>query len=495
MYAFIILLAVVITVYYMMSLSTTNQTEGFKADEVKRPVENVVKRLASLPENPKNVDKKDNQDPSPSPSSSGSLPVAPYQEIAATNPLPYQDTTQTKANRQQLVNALEMLKSFLAFEAGQLEDRSDPAIQLPLQNARSDFYMIQNEVSVLNRNPGVQPTVTLTQLNDIGANLAFLQNKARQLSNAGSLQGPVNAFAELFQNQDPPAKGKIEEGFQSQALIGQRATLKELEDFLAKLQGEILRLSASGTTDPVVQKRVSLLTNMRQDISQIIEQLKSKKMLPDEVPILSSDLAKAFPILGKPSEPLPQLLEGLQLPAGLANALPSNLQNDPTTTREISKLMDKYADKIVNGISATFQVSYHPPKRTEKVRRAESRVDQTGFPSMVDLDNISQSKFMPREIGYPITDRLAPLPRDAGRGPSQFDWKERAHQIEGQIRKRGLRPDDFGLMPTDTKVSNDFSWKGYAKMMCTRLQATMDPALPETCGCPPMDWKGWRNSK
>jgi hypothetical protein len=23
----------------------------------------------------------------------------------------------------------------------------------------------------------------------------------------------------------------------------------------------------------------------------------------------------------------------------------------------------------------------------------------------------------------------------------------------------------------------------------------MDPALPETCGCPPMDWSGWRIAK
>jgi hypothetical protein len=491
MYAFIILLALIIAVYHMMPVLDTIKTEGFTANELKQPVEQVVKRLSSLPE--KEVKSVTTADPSPT--SIGSLPVAPYQEIAVTQPLPYQDTSQIKVNRQQLINALEMLKGFLAFEAGQLEDRSDPAIQLPLQNARSDFYMIQNEVSVLNRNPGIQPTITYTQLKDIGSNLAFLQQKARQLTNAGSLQGPTNAFAELFQNQDQDGKGKIEEGFQSQALVGQRATLKELEDFLGKLQGEILRLSSSGTSDPVIQKRVALLTNMKQDVTQIVEQLKSKKMLPTEVPILSSDLAKAFPILGKPSEPLPQLLKGLELPAGIANALPSNVKNDPATTREIARLMDKYADKIVNGISATFQVSYHPPLRSEKKLRLDSQVDKTGFPSMADLDNVSQNKFMPKEIGYSITDRLAPLPQDAGRGPSQFDWKDRAHQIEGQIRKRGLRPDDFGVMPLDQKVSADFSWKGYARMMCTRLQATMDPALPETCGCPPMDWKGWRNSK
>jgi hypothetical protein len=28
--------------------------------------------------------------------------------------------------------------------------------------------------------------------------------------------------------------------------------------------------------------------------------------------------------------------------------------------------------------------------------------------------------------------------------------------------------------------------------VCTRLQASFDPGLPEYCGCPPVDWAGWR---
>jgi hypothetical protein len=63
------------------------------------------------------------------------------------------------------------------------------------------------------------------------------------------------------------------------------------------------------------------------------------------------------------------------------------------------------------------------------------------------------------------------------------------------VKQRGLQPADFGIMPEGTKTSSDFSWKGYARMMCTRLQATSDPSLGITCGCPPMDWKGWRIAK
>lgn len=487
MFAFLALLVTALTIYFM-----TADREGFEQQSkvVKQPVDRVAERLSSLPLATATAVTASSEPSAPAPSTQpGTLPTAPFQQTAAMSPLPYQDTTQIKANRQQLIHLLEMLKGFLAYEAQNLEERSDPTIQLPLQTARSDFYTLQSEVSVLNRNPGIQPTITLTHLQDISSNLAFLQQKVRLLGSAGALQGPIYSF-DVSKSQEQT------EGFQSQGaqpLEKAVATQKDLEDFLAKLEGERLRLSASATTDPVVQARVSALTQMRQEIREIVEQLKTKKMLPTEVPIQKADLDKAFPVLGKPSEPLPQILRNLELPAGLANALPSNLQKDPTIIRQIAGLLDKYADTIANGITATFQVSYQPPT-SQQAGRAASTVDKSGFPSLADLDNLSQAKFQPLAAVAPVTDRLAPLPEDAGRGrpPAHFDWKERARQIEDQIRKRGLRPEDFGVMPRTQKPSAEFSWKGYTKMMCTRLQATMDPGLPETCGCPPMDWRGWR---
>jgi hypothetical protein len=74
---------------------------------------------------------------------------------------------------------------------------------------------------------------------------------------------------------------------------------------------------------------------------------------------------------------------------------------------------------------------------------------------------------------------------------AHFDWKQRAKEIEEQIRKRKLNPSDFGVMKPGTQVSPEFSWRGYAKSICTRLQASTDPDLPVACGCPPLDWRGW----
>jgi len=484
MFAFIVLLFVALTVFLWSS------QEGFQTHALTMP--KVPSRLSALPEKEASsvVSSAPAADTAPAPAPAnppGTLPIAPYEQLATMSPLPYQDTTQVKANRQQLVNLVEMLKAFLAYEAQEISESSDPAIQLPLQTARSDFHTLQAEVSVLNRNPGIQPTVTLTHLNDVSSNLAFLQSKVRLMGHAGALQGPMYQFNDSASASAQPTT----EGFQAPPPSGPRATAADLKNLSAKIQGEILRLSASGTTDPVVQARVGALTSLRQDLLGLIQQVDSGALLPTEIPVMKSDIDRAFPVLGKPSEPLPQLIRQAGLPAGLGNLLPSNLQKDPATMRQISQLVDKYADSIVNGITATFSVQYKPTTK-EKARKATSTIEKTGFPSLSDLDNVSQAKFLPMESDCPVTDRLAPLPQDAGRGPARFDWKERARQIEDQIRKRGLTPKDFGVMPRDTKVSPQFSWKGYSKMMCTRLQATMDPGLPELCGCPPMDWKGWR---
>jgi len=493
MFAFLALLFVLVAIYFFTSPNGIK--EGFNpvntspSHKVNIPVNIIPPAIPAPPA--RNVDDS-NVQPSDLP---GQLPIAPYEQIAAMSPLPYQDTTLIKANRQQLISMLEMLKGFLAFEAQEIAERSDPTIQLPLNTARSDFHMLQAEVEVLNRNPGLQPNVTLSHLNEIASNLAYLQREVRLIGAAGPIQGPIYEFV----NPVNVTGGSIE-GFENMngegvANNGQIASPKDLEDFIARLSAEIIRLSASGTTDPVINARIVALTQMKTNVQTILDQVQTGALMPVEIPIMKKDIDNAFPILGKPDEPLPQVIRTLGLPPGLSNLLPSNVQKDPNTMREINKLIDKYADTVVNGVSASFSVKYTSPREAEKARAIASTVEKTGFPSNADLDNVCNNKFIPDGGEAPVTDKLAIIPQDAGRGPAHFDWKQRAKEIEGQVKKRGLNPNDFGIMPSETKVSNDFSWKGYVRMICTRLQTTMDPALPETCGCPPLDWPGWRIAK
>ena len=506
MFAFLALLFVLIVIYFFTSVTNESNVtkEGFNpvntspSHKVNIPV-NIIP--PAIPPPPARSIDDSNVQPSNLP---GHLPIAPYEQIASMSPLPYQDTSLIKANRQQLVSMLEMVKGFLAFEAQELSERSDPTIQLPLNTARGDFHTLQSEVEVLNRNPGLQPTITQSHLNEIASNLAYLQREVRLIGAAGPIQGPIYEFT-----QPVNVRGAVE-GFTAGVpdqlsgtglssgtgpSAGQIATPEDLRNFIIRISADIIRLSASGTTDPIVNARVVALTELKSNVQTILDQVDRGELMPTEIPIMKRDIENAFPILGNPDQPLPQVIKTLGLPPGLANILPSNVQNDPNTTREINSLINKYADTIVNGISASFAVNYTSPREAEKARALASTIEKTGFPSAADLDNACNTKFMPDGGLAPVTDRLASTPQDAGRGPSQFDWERRAKDIEGQVRKRGLNPDDFGIMRGNTKVSKDFSWKGYARMICTRLQATMDPSLPETCGCPPMDWAGWRIAK
>ena len=572
MFAFLALLFVLIVIYFFTS--TRKDSEGFDpvntspSHEVNIPV-NIIP--PTIPPPPARSIDDSHVKPADLP---GPLPIAPYEQIASTSPLPYQDTTLIKANRQQLVSMLELVKGFLSFEAQEISERSDPTIQLPLNTARGDFHTLQAEVDVLNRNPGLQPTITLSHLNEIASNLAYLQREVRLIGAAGPIQGPIYEFT----NPVDITSGGALEGFVditgksstiapnisqapvtskstsnsivapnisqapvtskstlnsivapniSQAPVtskstsnGSIATMEDLQGFFSRISGEIIRLSASGTTDPVIKARVVALTQMKNNIQNIITQVDNGVLLRTEIPVMKKDIENAFPILGNPNEPLPQIIKTLGLPAGLSNILPPNIQKDPAVTRDISNLIDKYAGDVINGmgLTASLEVRYTPSRESDIAKNfasamqaekdviANSQVDKTGFPSLSDLQNISNQKFMPQPAGLGmqstlgvdagvVNDRMAAKPVDAGRGPSHFEWKARTKDIESQVKKRGLKQSDFGIMPEGTKVSDDFSWKGYARMICNRLQATMDPALPETCGCPPMDWAGWRIAK
>ena len=450
----------------------------------------------------------------------GDLPVAGYQQIGAMSPLPYQDTTLIKANRHQLISLLEMLKGFLAFEAQELSEKSDPSIQLPLQTAHSDLLVLQREVEVQNRNPGVQSTITLTNLNEMSSNLAYLQQQVRLIGAAGSLQGPINQFMEGFTTEGfrrgaspasqaaydaqmnaavaaAAAKAKADVDAKTDADANAKAvqtntnpavpvpaTMEDLKKLLSNVQGQIDKLSASGTNDPVTKQRISGLTGIQSYVKGIIDQLTAGTLFPGDVPIMKSDIYRAFTVVSTLNSSIADALSIL----GIANGLPGN----PKAMSQLNTLINKYADQIINGVSATFQVKYTSPNELGLAKTLSS-IDKTGFPSAADLNNVSNAKFIPVDSEAPVTDKLAALPMDAGRGkaPAHFDWKQRAKEIEDQVKKRGLNPTDFGITPIKT-ASPEFSWKGYAKMICTRLQATMDPALPVTCGCPPMDWKGWR---
>jgi len=74
-----------------------------------------------------------------------------------------------------------------------------------------------------------------------------------------------------------------------------------------------------------------------------------------------------------------------------------------------------------------------------------------------------------------------------------FNWKDKCKQLYDALKRMSLDPGDFGCLAPGTQVSPDFSWRGNAKMICTRAATHSDPGLPEQIGCPPVNWPGWRS--
>jgi hypothetical protein len=125
--------------------------------------------------------------------------------------------------------------------------------------------------------------------------------------------------------------------------------------------------------------------------------------------------------------------------------------------------------------------------------KSETPVFMTAGAQMPGSDVVSFPRGeMESATAFLEMDRLENQPTPAG-APAKFDWKKKSAEICDEIRKRGLNPSDFGCMNPNKVVSQDYSWRGNARMVCTRLLTTPDPGLPEACGCPPLNWPGWRS--
>ena len=426
----------------------------------------------------------------------GPLPVAPYQQIGSNLPSPYKEPSLIKTTRQRILNSLETVKAFLAYQAQELDDKSDPSIQLPLQTARGDFKRLESEANVLQRNPGLTPQMTVLDIAQIEDNLAYLQREVE-------LIGANRPFQSSSHDADL-------EGFQDVPAASVPATLEQLNDFTERIQKAILLLGRSGTTDPIVQARIGNLTKMKTDVDTVIQKLNSGALLAANVPIMESDVKNALPALGDVTKSLPNVIKDIK----------KDNYGDGTAMNTIAKFLTSYGPQIIENSSLKLDLSmgYSPQQQNQANKRVPgqkrpkgpSTLADTGFPSAADMDSVASGCDMNgmgegNEMGNAdATDPYAMDPRAEGRSVAQerlfptdknpsspFDWKQRVGDILGQIQRREMNPADFGAMPATTKVSDQFSWKGYAKMICTRLMAAQPNRLDEMCGCPPSEWKGW----
>ena len=476
----ILYLALVLIIIYWIATSTDlidSLSEGF---------ENLVNKTEPII--PKGlVPEKLDMEAMPNPSVLGALPFGPYGQMASVGSFQYQDPAILPAILVQMKKINEDIRSFLVFEGPSISNSSDPSVQLPLTQLRADSQRLQQEISTLDKNPGVQSQLTQQDLADIEGSLMFLQRKVRLFETSGLISGGT-------------------EGFQGSNGTGEktRATKADLEELKEKVSGAILKLSASGTVDPVVQSRIKNLQQMYTDLTEMTTKLEKGQMAQRDIPVYKEDINEILPKLDNSKQQLKDIFaQGDGKKLNPIEQQISNLVGTEHAKDVFKSLKDKGMFKIsldlgynVGDSSETLsyktQSNLHRDgsmKSSQGLHRHSSGQDSSsGQNSSGSSDGIHTD--LPFDTNEPGMDD-----RNATTNPSseasRFDWKKRATTICEQVKLRGLDPLDFGCIPKDSLTSPAYSWRGHAKMVCGRLGTTMDPDLPIACGCPPQKWKGW----
>ena len=403
-----------------------------------------------------------------------------YGDIARINTLPYRDPSLEAAPFKRLSELLENMKGFMAYEAKSLEKLSDPQVQLPLVTARGDLQRLTDEIAVLKRNPGIDSSLTQGQADDIQANLAYLQRKFRMSVNAAS-------------------GSSLEEGFTNMVDSNDRLSLDDVKELTVRIQAEIARLSSSGTTDPVTNARVNSLNTIKLNLESIIQEVESGTRPAAEIPVMKKDRDSFLPLMSDVSKPLPQLLNEANLPLSVSNVFPAYDAGDKSGAKAAQLLFQNYGEKLFNGLSWSLGLKFTSPNEVAVsvakgagAEKSDTPVFFSGSGSEGSFAAFPRGELESTTGGMEIN-KLESRPSMDIVKSAKYDWRTKSAQICDSIRKHGMDPNDFGCMDPSKQVSPDYSWRGNARMVCTRLLTTPDPGLPETCGCPPPEWPGWRS--
>lgn len=503
---------------------------------------------------------------------STTLLAPPPGQIASVGSKPYEDPAMQKASANRINNVYVTLQGFLQNEAPNIQKMSDPSIQLPLATARSDANRLNDELLVLKRNPGIQSSLTVEDVNGVEANLGYLQKKWRLSANSvvePFQSAPKNTFFSFFSSwfsaegfEDPPATDAPKEtetaeeteeaeasytdsddtdatstdssyGGSPPAPNSDPVTLNDLTNLSSRIAVEIIRLNASGSTDQVVQGRVDTLTQIKTKIDDMIDQVQKGYKKIEDIPLTQSEIATFLPIMSNLSSPVPQILNTTGMNPVLQNLFQTYSGGDAEGGAAAQAMFDKYAGMLLNNISWELNLSYmgkaEQDMSKQEAASVASLVNLLQGSTVVEFDDAPESSYpgqmqalvkamagpggpgslqgLPQGLPQGLSQGLPQgfpqgLPQAAQKAaqnaaprgpalPTPYDWKPRTAQICQQIAARGMTPGDFGCVDPSS-VSDNFSWRGNAKMICNRIATLYDPSIPAACGCPPVGWPGWR---
>jgi hypothetical protein len=481
------------------------------------------------------------------------LLAPPPGQAASVNSYVYDDPALKKADPRRLQSVLQSVKGFMANEAPGLKSLGDPSVTLPLGVARADAQRLEDEFNVLVRNPGLQSSMTMDDLDKVEANLAYLQRKWRMSANSiegfkvpigttegfqttsstFSPSGSMTSVDYLKQWFGSSSANYFQDGLNAAAGGGTTAagtptvplaSLQDLKDLIVAITKKIQQLTNSGSQDPDLLNRVARLEDVKKGVQTLIDRIEiSKTLTVDKIPIKKAEFTAFMAALEGGTE-LPTLTTDVGTSGSAAaataggsappiqdlfSALGPNaaknisfdwdikLRYTGDTERTLAEEAIKAAAKSVLPGTEGRVTSYGPGDETVvpgAYRGAFASITDwlsgKGSPDVVAGVSDGGSGGATSSSGVPtIKGTLAGSHSGA---PATLDWKKKSAEICDQIKKREMDPYEFGCMKDTTVVSDNFSYRGYAKMICARLGTNYDPSIPELCGCPPPTWVGWR---
>jgi hypothetical protein len=295
---------------------------------------------------------------------------------------------------------------------------------------------------------------------------------------------------------------------------GSDVSLKDLQDLSLRINVEIIRLQSSGTTDLNIQSRINVLTTIRKTVDDLIDEVnKGIRMLKD-VPLTNADIAKFLPAMTNLNTAIPNLINDAGANKFLNSLFPMFSVGDISGAAIAKQMFQAYGQDFFKNLSWDVAFSYkgqaekdiaqnYATAATEMAAASTSGAgsgeEANAAPSSAYrglLDSIvgSQTGMTPSYVSAGIGGAPHNTAAPSSTGPPQrLDWKERSKQICAQITARDMDPNDFGCLANpDAMKQESFSWRGYTRMVCNRLNTVYDTSVPFLCGCPPPTWEGWR---
>jgi hypothetical protein len=305
-------------------------------------------------------------------------------------------------------------------------------------------------------------------------------------------------------------------------------TLGDIDTIILKSNVEILRLESSGAVDTVTGQTIQNIQRIRSGFEQLKAEIINGDRKIETIQLKKKDVNEILMQLGTSGgSGIAQKMDSWGIDNLLSSLFPTYSAGDISGAALARSIFNKYLTNMGQNLSWELDFKYTGKAEQDTAANYASAMndaryvaDTMGKPAASNADKSTAGSFTtsnPASYGGVFSNVISGLTgqhatvsvstghssggsmTSGGVGNTQrvstaFDWKTRSIDICKNIKARGYKPYDFGcLEDPEARQYVNFTWRGYAKTICTRLGTLYDPSIPELCGCPPVSWNGWRS--